>query len=141
MLIDSNAEDMVREFGTKFEVPTDKEFCKSLIVEEAKEVREALQHLVKEMCDLLYVSHWSNINGHAFEVENDRELLVAILPALDIIDKAAETIGFDIMDEAFIRVHASNMSKLMPDGTVRRRADGKVLKGPNYAEPNFEDLI
>lgn len=28
--------------------------------------------------------------------------------------------------------HASNMSKLMPDGTVLRRMDGKVLKGSNY---------
>jgi hypothetical protein len=33
------------------------------------------------------------------------------------------------------------MSKLMPDGTVLRREDGKVLKGPNYEEPNIEELL
>jgi len=32
---------------------------------------------------------------------------------------------------------ASNMSKLMPDGSVKRREDGKVLKGPNYFKPDM----
>jgi predicted HAD superfamily Cof-like phosphohydrolase len=46
-----------------------------------------------------------------------------------------------VLDNAFRMVHASNMSKLMPDGTVLRREDGKVLKGPNYQPPNIEALI
>lgn len=32
---------------------------------------------------------------------------------------------------------ASNMSKLNTDGTVIYRADGKVLKGPNYFKPDM----
>lgn len=43
------------------------------------------------------------------------------------------------LDEAFERVHASNLSKLV-DGKPLKRADGKFLKGPNYQPPHLEDL-
>ena len=36
-----------------------------------------------------------------------------------------------------LAVHRSNMSKLGADGKPVRRGDGKVLKGPNYHEPNI----
>ena len=39
------------------------------------------------------------------------------------------------------RVHQSNLSKLGEDGEPVYREDGKVLKGPNYAPPNLEDLF
>lgn len=48
--------------------------------------------------------------------------------------------GWDLM-KAYTRVHASNMSKLGEDGKPVRRADGKVLKGPNYIPPSLKDLI
>lgn len=43
------------------------------------------------------------------------------------------------LDEAFERVHTSNLSKLV-DGKPLKRADGKFLKGPNYQPPHLEDL-
>ena len=52
----------------------------------------------------------------------------------------AENQGWDL-DEALHRVHESNMSKLDEDGNPIFRKDGKVLKGPNYAPPNLEDLV
>ena len=45
------------------------------------------------------------------------------------------------LDEALDRVHQSNMSKLGENGKPIYREDGKVLKGPNYKEPNLTDLI
>ena len=45
------------------------------------------------------------------------------------------------LDEAMRRVHKSNMSKLGEDGKPIYRADGKVLKGPNYETPTLTDLI
>ena len=44
--------------------------------------------------------------------------------------------GMDL-DSVLAEVQASNLSKLMPDGTVKLREDGKVLKGPNFFEPNI----
>ena len=45
------------------------------------------------------------------------------------------------LDEAMKRVHNSNMSKLDDYGNPVYREDGKVMKGPNYAPPNLEDLV
>ena len=45
------------------------------------------------------------------------------------------------LDEALKRVHQSNMSKLDEYGKPIYREDGKVMKGPNYAPPNLEDLV
>jgi len=44
------------------------------------------------------------------------------------------------LDVAMRRVFESNMSKLV-DGKPLRRADGKVLKGPNYYPPILDDLV
>jgi len=52
----------------------------------------------------------------------------------------AENMEWDL-EEALDRVHKSNMSKLGLDGKPIRRADGKVLKGPNYQPPVMTDLI
>ncbi len=43
------------------------------------------------------------------------------------------------LEDAFLRVHTSNMSKLV-NGKPLKRADGKFLKGPNYQPPHLEDL-
>ncbi len=41
------------------------------------------------------------------------------------------------LDSVLAEVQASNLSKLMPDGFVKLREDGKVLKGPNFFQPNI----
>lgn len=45
------------------------------------------------------------------------------------------------LTEAYWRVHESNLSKLGDDGVPVRREDGKIMKGPNYYEPELEDLV
>lgn len=47
---------------------------------------------------------------------------------------------FDIpAEEAFDRVHTSNMSKVV-EGKVRRREDGKILKPDDYVAPDMKGL-
>lgn len=41
----------------------------------------------------------------------------------------------------FDEIQRSNMSKLDEDGKPIYREDGKVMKGPNYFKPNFEDIL
>lgn len=41
----------------------------------------------------------------------------------------------------FNEIHRSNMSKLGSDGKPIYRADGKVLKGENYSEPDIDSII
>ena len=102
-----------------------------LIEEETEEFREAVENifentecgegedvlndsredLAKELADILYVCYWT-----------------------------AAKIGIDV-NEAFRRVHASNMSKLGPDGKPVKREVGKVLKGPGYHAPDLSDIV
>jgi len=106
--------------NSKGRVPQTKQ--KNLIVEEFKEFLEAHDDLwkknhtitaacLKELADLVYVCY-----------------------------QYAENMGWDL-DEALHRVHESNMSKLDENGKPIYREDGKVLKGPNYAPPNLENLV
>ena len=45
------------------------------------------------------------------------------------------------IDEIFIEIQNSNMSKLGADGSPIYREDGKVLKGPNYFKPDIEGIL
>lgn len=44
-------------------------------------------------------------------------------------------------EEILAEIHRSNMSKLGEDGKPIYREDGKVLKGPNYFEPDIAKII
>ena len=60
---------------------------------------------------------------------------------LYVIYGYANAKGWDI-EEAFRRVHANNMGRMyQPDGTIKRRADGKIEKNKEYPKVNLEDLI
>ena len=95
-----------------------------LIEEEAAEFLEAAdelfadpennkrrEELLKELCDLVFVCY-----------------------------QFAATYDLDV-DEALRRVFESNMSKLDDDGKPIYREDGKVLKGPNYKEPDLSTCV
>tara|TARA_R100001377_G_scaffold14147_1_gene7221 strand:+ start:6517 stop:6879 length:363 start_codon:yes stop_codon:yes gene_type:complete len=114
--------DMVREFAIAMDHPLDqehgfsrrlKDLRKVLVKEECSEVLLADKpvDLLKELADLAYVTYGF-----------------------------ASTFGWDL-NEAIKRVHTSNMSKLDNEGKPFKRPDGKVLKGPNYQQPDLSDLV
>ena len=45
------------------------------------------------------------------------------------------------IEAVFHQIQQSNMSKLNTDGKPIYREDGKVLKGPNYFKPNFDEIL
>lgn len=45
------------------------------------------------------------------------------------------------LQEAFNRVHKSNLTKLGVDGKPVYNELGKVMKGPNYSPPDMESLV
>ena len=73
--------------------------------------KRAREHALKELADLAYVCY-----------------------------QYAAAVGWDL-DEALTRVHKSNLSKLDDDLKPIKRADGKVMKGPNYQPANLIDLV
>lgn len=47
----------------------------------------------------------------------------------------------DKIAEVFAEIQRSNMSKLGGDGKPVYREDGKVMKGPNYSQPDLEKIF
>jgi len=87
-----------------------------LIEEEVQELRDglgrsSLLEVADALTDILYVVYGA---GHAFGID---------------------------LDDCFHEVHRSNMTKLGEDGRPLYRDDGKVMKGPNYEEPDLDQFI
>lgn len=64
----------------------------------------------------------------------------ALADLVYVIYGMAFEVGIDL-DQVLAEVHSSNLSKLMPDGSVKRREDGKILKGPNFREPRIGEIL
>lgn len=87
-----------------------------LIEEEVQELRDglgrgSLLEVADALTDILYVVYGA---GHAFGID---------------------------LDDCFHEVHSSNMTKLGEDGRPIYREDGKVMKGPNYREPDLGQFV
>ena len=87
-----------------------------LIKEELDEFQEALndknlKEVADSLTDILYVTYGA---GHAFGID---------------------------LDKCFDEVQRSNMSKLGADGKPIYNEHGKVMKGPNYFQPNLKKFI
>ena len=94
-----------------------------LIEEEGNEFKEALEewvaapstkakaHALKELADLVYVCY-----------------------------QMAAFLNVDL-EQALDRIHASNMSKLDDNGRPIYNESGKVMKGPNYRQPDLMNLV
>ena len=87
-----------------------------LIKEELMELKDAIdkrdiKEVADALTDILYVTYGA---GHAFGID---------------------------LDKCFQEVQNSNMSKLGNDGKPIYNELGKVMKGPNYFEPNLKKFV
>jgi predicted HAD superfamily Cof-like phosphohydrolase len=114
--------DFMEAFGQEvLYIPTIPDFNLSalrldLIEEEVQELRDGLANksmleIADALTDILYVVYGA---GHAFGID---------------------------LDDCFHEVHSSNMTKLGADGRPLYREDGKVMKGPNYREPDLTKFV
>lgn len=76
----------------------------------------------------------------ALEADDMVEVADALTDLLYVVYGAGHAFGIDL-DKCFEEVHRSNMSKLDEDGNPIFREDGKVLKGPNFFEPDLKTII
>lgn len=75
-------------------------------------------------------------------VHDDRaEQLDALIDILVVTMGAIRAGGFD-GEGAWKEVMRTNFAKIDPEtGKVRKREDGKVLKGPDWVPPNLEQFV
>jgi predicted HAD superfamily Cof-like phosphohydrolase len=107
-----------QEVKNRTELPDDKtvNLRIELIAEELEELWDAceqkdLVEIADALTDILYVTYGA---GHAFGID---------------------------LDKCFEEVQRSNMSKLGEDGKPIYREDGKIMKGPNYSEPDLKSVL
>tara|TARA_B100000945_G_C20120117_1_gene474399 strand:- start:22 stop:393 length:372 start_codon:yes stop_codon:yes gene_type:complete len=107
-----------QEVKEKAEFPSNKivKLRYDLIKEELDEFEQAikdknLKEIADSLTDILYVTYGA---GHAFGID---------------------------LDKCFDEVQRSNMSKLGQDGKPIYNENGKVMKGPNYFEPDLGKFL
>jgi len=69
-----------------------------------------------------------------------KEVADALADILYVTYGAGCAYGIDL-DKCFKEVQRSNMSKLGEDGKPIFNEKGKVMKGPNYIEPNLKQFV
>jgi predicted HAD superfamily Cof-like phosphohydrolase len=74
------------------------------------------------------------------ETKNLKEIADALTDILYVTYGAGYAYGINL-DECFKEVQRANMSKLGNDGKPIYNEKGKVMKGPNYSEPNLKKFV
>lgn len=105
------------------------ELYMDLVEEEHAELLEAFNDLVVH-----------RLETGAIDTNALIETADGIIDSIVVLCGLGNSLGLP-MQELWDEVLRSNLSKLQPDGSVLRREDGKVLKGPDYSPPNLGALI
>ena len=96
-----------------------------------KKIQDLRYELIKEELDEL---------KQAIKDKNLKEVADALTDILYVTYGAGHAFGIDL-DKCFDEVQSSNMSKLGSDGKPIYNESGKVMKGPNYFQPNLKKFI
>ena len=77
---------------------------------------------------------------HAMKTKNLKEIADALTDILYVTYGASCAYGINL-DKCFKEVQRANMSKLDNNGKPIYNEKGKVMKGPNYSEPNLKQFV
>jgi hypothetical protein len=115
--------DKVREFAEVMGQKPDPEMSATLVREEFLEWSEER-----------YLYNYGGSSNHKDELKELSDLVY-------VIYGYANVRGWNL-DEAIKRVHENNIGRcVQPDGTIKRRADGKIIKNPAYPAVVLDDLV
>ena len=78
--------------------------------------------------------------AQAMKTKNLKEIADALTDILYVTYGAGYAYGINL-DKCFKEVQRANMSKLGEDGKPIYNEKGKVMKGPNYSEPNLKQFV
>ena len=128
-------EQMVAEFHKAMEQDIDQPFDKGLLQLRMRLIKEEVEELEQAVTLAKYQQQeYLNISPEVRE-----NLLKELSDVMYVVSGFAVTFGLSIQP-AFVRVHRSNMSKLV-DGKPVKDSGGKVLKGENYKPPSMKGLV
>ena len=107
-----------------------------------QKVRTKPQFPNEETMQLTYdlIKEELNELEHAMKSKDLKEVADALTDILYVTYGAGYAYGIDL-DKCFKEVQRANMSKLGADGKPIYNEKGKVMKGPNYLEPNLKQFV
>ena len=115
--------DKVREFAEVMGQKPDPELSATLVREEFLEWSEER-----------YLYNYGGSSNHKDELKELSDLVY-------VIYGYANARGWNL-DEAIKRVHENNIGRcVQPDGSIKRRADGKIIKNPDFPAVVLDDLV
>lgn len=131
-------EDSIREFHKAFRASIHEEPSVKLLALRKTLISEEVKELVSDIDTAIAHLEQGAAVPQALYVNMLKEMadVQVVLSGMSVSLKPLHR-----FDEAFERVHQSNMSKLDSNGQPILREDGKILKGPNYAAPDLADLV
>lgn len=133
-----NREEVIELLHKAFNLPIDAEPTVPLLQLRRTLIEEEVQELFVEIdTAITALEQGKNVTP---------ELYMAMLKELADLQTVLSGMAVTLrplqkLQEAFERVHASNMTKLGEDGKPLYREDGKFLKGPKYTPPDLSDLV
>jgi predicted HAD superfamily Cof-like phosphohydrolase len=144
----------VREFHRAFSHPIAKTPC--IPTPEVRALR--LKLIAEELCELADAWGFSMVvNSHPFDTPAEQGNRVSCVPSpgavvslveaadalgdLDYVVQGANLVAGYPAVKVLAAIQASNMSKLGADGKPVKRADGKIMKGPNYFKPDIAAVL
>jgi hypothetical protein len=121
--------DKVKEFQTTFNQPISEK--PTLATPQVQEIRYKLA--LEELDEY----RTACTNGDLVEIFD------SILDQMYILYGTAHSHGFSnkLIEEGFLEVHRSNMSKLDNNGKAIYREDGKILKSDNFFPPDLKKIL
>jgi predicted HAD superfamily Cof-like phosphohydrolase len=120
-------------------------FITKMVNEELQELLLTVTHENENVKELLIdIVKKSNSPTYNNVGKSDLELMAEQVDAFVDIDyyncNAAAKVGFNV-DDVFNLVHQANMAKKFEDGTFHKNSEGKVIKPPNWTEPDVKVVV
>lgn len=106
--------------------------------------KHSAQTVMRGLVDSAIIDHFT-AHPDPYKLPSDPTAIIAdqadaMVDAMYYMYNAASKVGVDL-DKVFEEVHQANERKRGPDGKFQRRADGKIVKPPNWTEPDVVSVI
>ncbi|QRV01415.1 nucleoside triphosphate pyrophosphohydrolase family protein [Arcanobacterium phocisimile] len=143
----SNPEELVRQFHSVYRLPV----CDDKPNSDRERVHMRLGLVAEEFAELVGAVYgaksrsiieeaWEESRTHDDHTRDTIEVADALGDLVYVIYGMALELGIPLTD-VLEEIHASNLSKLDANGEPIYREDGKVLKGPNFFQPDIARVL
>ena len=138
---------LVREFHTTFDAP----IATGPATLDYPRVGMRMSLIEEEFCELLDAFYGPAAGSHVrAAIVAAQALDEQVRDVVEVADAAGDLVyvlyGLTLesampLDAVVHEIHRSNMSKVGADGTILRRADGKILKPKTYSPPDLVTVL